>query len=128
MPVAGQFENRAGTGPAHRVPSCTGGHRLSPKEQNTQQSPALGVSRAAQPAHWWKATQPLVGIVSTDVWPQDGHVSVDVSSAMSHRITAPTPERLPAPERYRRQAYWTFITSWFDSSRQRSTTDRMLWL
>ena len=30
--------------------------------------------------------------------------------------------------RHRRHAYWSFITNWFDSRCQRSSTDRMLWL
>lgn len=29
---------------------------------------------------------------------------------------------------YKRQAYCSLISSWFESSRQRSTIDRMLWL
>jgi hypothetical protein len=65
---------------------------LSPYEQNTQQSPGFGVITASQAAHWWIATQPLVGIVSIDAWPQAGHVRVAASSATRRLSPAPAPQ------------------------------------
>jgi len=35
--------------PQHDRSACTGGQGIDPYEQNTQQSPALGFSTAAQP-------------------------------------------------------------------------------
>jgi hypothetical protein len=46
--------------------SCIGGHGTSPKEQNTQQSPAFGLSIAPQSLHSKKNWQASVGIVSVD--------------------------------------------------------------
>lgn len=71
-----------GSGPGQMVPSCSNGQRLSPYEQKTQQSPGLGDRMTWHPAHSWKATHPLVGIVSTEVCPQAGQVRVTVRSAM----------------------------------------------
>ena len=60
--------------------SWTGGHLTDPYEQKTQQSPGFGVRSDWHPAHLWKYRQESVGIVSTDVNPQWGHLSSDAST------------------------------------------------
>lgn len=62
--------------PQHPRSACTGGQGTSPYEQNTQQSPGLGLSSAPQAGQSWKNRQASVGMVSTDRCPHCGHVSV----------------------------------------------------
>ena len=62
----------------HEAPcSCTGGHGTVPYEQNTQQSPGLGLSNSPHVLQTYKKMQASVGMVSAAWCPQCGHVSVD---------------------------------------------------
>jgi hypothetical protein len=56
--------------------SCIGGHGTSPHEQNTQQSPRLGLSSASQAGHSQKNWQASVGMRTRVAEPHFGHVIV----------------------------------------------------
>jgi hypothetical protein len=63
---------------AQQAPArCTGGHLTVPYEQNTQQSPGCGRSRAPQLSQSWKNTQASTGIVCVERWPQRGQVRME---------------------------------------------------
>jgi hypothetical protein len=56
-----------------------GGQSLSPYEQNTQQSPGLGLTTARQCGQSQKNTQASVGMISTDPAPHTGQRIIVVS-------------------------------------------------
>ena len=56
--------------------SCIGGHGTLPHEQNTQQSPRLGLSSASQAGHSQKNWQASVGMRTLVAEPHSGHVIV----------------------------------------------------
>ena len=57
------------------IPCWTGGHGTEPYEQNTQQSPAFGLTTAAHAGQSRKNWQASVGIVIVLTCPQCGQVS-----------------------------------------------------
>jgi hypothetical protein len=61
-PRARDQQQRPGDGSPTARASCTGGHGTEPYEQNTQQSPALGRSRAWQCGHSKKNWQRSLGM------------------------------------------------------------------
>src|SRR5256885_17028687 len=79
VPIIG---GAAGSTPGQSHASCTNGHRLSPYEQNTQQSPGFGDSVVPQAAHSYKTTHRSSGIVSVAAWLHVGHVTVTLRSAI----------------------------------------------
>jgi hypothetical protein len=68
--------------PGHSRSSCTNGHRLSAKEQKTQQSPAFGFSTVWHARHSWAITHRSAGIVIDSTCLQTGHVSAANASAI----------------------------------------------
>lgn len=62
--------------PQQDCPCCTGGQGTAPYEQNTQQSPCLGDSTAAQPGHSKKNRHEVVAISACVRCPQWGQVNV----------------------------------------------------
>ena len=65
-----------------------GGQAVSPYEQNTQQSPGLGVNSSPQAAQSWNHAQALVGIVCNLLTPQCGQVRVEVSCGVCMLVSA----------------------------------------
>jgi hypothetical protein len=54
-----------------------GGHGTEPYEQNTQQSPGLGLNLVRQPVHSKKMRHASIGIISIFARPQQGQVIRD---------------------------------------------------
>lgn len=65
--------------PRH-VPAWIGGQGTLPNEQKTQQSPAWGFNKASHCRHLKKNIHESVGILSLWMWPQAGHVRIDLST------------------------------------------------
>jgi hypothetical protein len=72
---------------------CLGGQGVVPYEQNTQQSPCRGCSRAVHAGHSWKKTHASVGICSVVLLPQFGHSMVETRSIGASAVSATTSGR-----------------------------------
>lgn len=56
---------------------CFDGHLVSPQEQNTQSSPSFGTNTAEQLRHWKRMREKRVGMTSTLLKWQCGHVTTE---------------------------------------------------
>lgn len=104
-------------------PPWRGGQATSPYEQNTQQSPGVGLSNSPQSTHSWNQTQAFVGIVCVLCAPQWGQVMVDCRLGVFMRFV---PSR-PCDECVRRGSVFSISVVPLQVMRRRVSSRRTRW-